>query len=102
MCSNMDKKRNELFKKTISEKFCFVKKRKITIYLLDECVCDRRIAKNTQKKSTRSHYFIKFKMALTNEMFETLSNIKYESKNNTCGPKSISKQELIKEFNMVL
>lgn len=90
-------------KKLFPEKFCFVKKmedhdisfRRVGVYAGE-------IAKNTQEKSTQSHYFIKFKMALTNEMFETLSNIKYESKNNTCGPKSISKQELIKEFNMVL
>jgi predicted RNA methylase len=50
-------------------------------------------------KSVQSHYFIKFVNQLTNEMFEKLSNINFDCKNNTVGPKSISKPELIKEFN---
>lgn len=35
------------------------------------------------------------------ENMEKLKNIKFET-NNTVGPKSISKQELIKEFNNFL
>jgi predicted RNA methylase len=54
------------------------------------------------EKSIQSHYFIKF----TNEKSITdninkLSTITYDF-NNTVGPKSISKQELIKEFNSIL
>ena len=59
------------------------------------------ISKEIENKSIQSHYFIKFDN-LTNELLEKLKNINYISKDNTCGPKSISKQELIKEFNMVI
>ena len=59
------------------------------------------IDKVTEKKSIESHYFIKFNTELTDELFNKLKNISYDSKDNTCGPKSISKQELIKEFNMI-
>lgn len=53
-------------------------------------------------KSIQSHYFIKF----TNDKsvadnITLLSVIKYDF-NNTIGPKSISKQELIKKFNPLL
>lgn len=59
------------------------------------------IDKNTDPKSIQSHYFIKFNIDFTDELFDELSNTVYNCKNNTCGPKSISKQELIKEFNKV-
>ena len=55
----------------------------------------------TDQKSIQSHYFIKFDNLLTDELFDELSKINYECKNNTCGPKSISKQELIAEFNKI-
>ena len=55
-----------------------------------------------QPKSIQSHYFIKF---TNNKSLEEnklkISNIKYEF-NNTVGPKSISKQELINKFNNIL
>jgi predicted RNA methylase len=53
-------------------------------------------------KSPQSHYFIKFDDPLTETMFQTLNDIVYQCKNYTVGPRSISKQELIKEFNMIL
>jgi predicted RNA methylase len=54
------------------------------------------------EKSVQSHYFIKFTNGKsTNDNIRQLSKITYEF-NNTVGPKSISKQELIKEFNKVL
>ena len=56
------------------------------------------ISIDTQDKSIQSHYFIKFDIKLTDELFNKLKNSVYNCKNNTCGPKSISKQELIKEF----
>jgi predicted RNA methylase len=59
-----------------------------------------KIDRDTESKSFQSHYFIKFEHDLTDEVFETLASINYQSKNNTVGPKSISKQELIKEFNV--
>lgn len=59
-----------------------------------------KIDRDTESKSFQSHYFIKFEQDLTDEVFETLASISYQTKNNTVGPKSISKQELIKEFNV--
>ena len=57
---------------------------------------------NIDEKSVQSHYFIKFTNGKsTNDNIRQLSKITYEF-NNTVGPKSISKQELIKEFNKVL
>ncbi len=57
---------------------------------------------DTDEKSVQSHYFIKFTNGKsTNDNIRQLSKITYEF-NNTVGPKSISKQELIKEFNKVL
>lgn len=48
-------------------------------------------------KSIQSHYFIKFNKDV-DEILDKLKDIKFTD-NNTVGPKSISKQELIKEFN---
>ena len=53
------------------------------------------------KQSKQSHYFIQFVNENTkNENLNKLSEITYEF-NNTVGPKSISKQELIAKFNGV-
>ena len=57
---------------------------------------------NSTNKSVQSHYFIKFTNANDLEKnIDLLNTIVYDS-NNTVGPKSIGKQELIKEFNKVL
>jgi hypothetical protein len=60
-----------------------------------------KIDKNIEK-SIQSHYFIKFINNKTIE--ENLTKLKHIqfNHNNTVGPKSISKQELIKEFLKVL
>ena len=56
----------------------------------------------TDCKSVQSHYFIRFTdRQHVNRNVEKLKKIIYET-NNTVGPKSISKQELIKEFNKVM
>jgi hypothetical protein len=57
------------------------------------------ISTDINSKSEQSHYFIKFtnKIVLKDNL-KNLSNIKFNF-NNTVGPKSISKQELISEFN---
>lgn len=53
-------------------------------------------------KSIQSHYFIKFtNNKPVKDNIDTLKLIKFEF-NNTVGPKSISKPELIKEFNKFL
>ena len=57
------------------------------------------IHKNTLDKCIQAHYFIKFDTELTDKLFHTLKAINYKTKDNTCGPRSISKQEVIKEFN---
>ena len=89
-------------KKLIPNKYSFVKKemphdisfRRVGVYA-------GKIDRETETKSFQSHYFIKFDNPLTDELFNTLSAIDYNCKNNTVGPKSISKQELMKEFNLV-
>lgn len=61
------------------------------------------ISKETADKCIQSHYFIKFvDIDLTDEIFKKLQNIMYDCKTNTCGPQSISKQELIEEFNICI
>jgi predicted RNA methylase len=55
-----------------------------------------------EEKSIQSHYFIKFTNSKSiNDNIKKLSTITYEF-NNTLGPKSISKQELISKFNPLL
>ena len=87
--------------KLIPNKYKFVKKAD------NHDISFRRVGVNagnvdtqTEKKSKQSHYFIKFDDNLFSDgIFNKLTKINYDCKNNTCGPKSISKQELIKEFN---
>jgi predicted RNA methylase len=52
-------------------------------------------------KSFQSHYFIKFTNNTIEENIEKLKAIKFDT-DNTVGPKSISKPELINEFNKYL
>lgn len=92
----------EIIKKIEPNGFIFVKKnenpdisfRRVGVYA-------GKIDKDTDK-SIQSHYFIKF---INNKTIdENLTNLKHIqfNHNNTVGPKSISKQELIKEFLKVL
>lgn len=83
--------------------FIFVKKennpdisvRRVGVYAGD-------ISKNIENKSIQSHYFIKFTNNKSIEKnIKKLKNIKFET-DNTVGPKSISKPELIAEFNRLL
>ncbi len=61
-----------------------------------------KIDTNINEKSIQSHYFIKFTNGKSiAENISKLSTIIYNF-NNTVGPKSISKQELIKEYNIKL
>jgi hypothetical protein len=93
----------ELPKKLVPNKYIFVNKND------DHDISFRRVGVNagcidrtTIHKSIQSHYFIKFDFKLTDDIFNILATIQYSCKDNTCGPKSISKQELIKEFNTVI
>jgi hypothetical protein len=55
------------------------------------------ISKEIEDKSEQSHYFLKVNKNI-DEFIKKIENIKFED-NNTVGPKSISKQELIKAIN---
>lgn len=60
-----------------------------------------KVEKNIENKSNQSHYFIKF---LNKELILKLSefqSIKFDF-NNTVGAKSISKPEMIREFNKII
>lgn len=60
------------------------------------------ISKTITDKSVQSHYFIKFTNNKTvDDNIETLKAVNFNF-NNTVGPKSISKPELIKEFNRLI
>ncbi len=59
------------------------------------------ISKDINTKSFQSHYFIKFNNSNIDININKLKDVKFNN-NNTVGPKSISKQELIKEFNKLL
>jgi predicted RNA methylase len=61
-----------------------------------------KIDSQIEDKSIQSHYFIKFNDDIdVSNIIEGLMNIQY-SKDNTVGPKSISKPEVIKKFNEVI
>ena len=61
-----------------------------------------KIDREIDEKSIQSHYFIKFtNRKSTTENIKKLSTIVYDF-DNTVGPKSISKQELIFKFNPLL
>lgn len=93
--------------RTITQKiepinFCFVKK------IDNPDISVRRVGVNAGKidinteKNIQSHYFIKFTNNIPVEInIQKLSNVIFET-NNTVGPKSISKQELIIQFNLLL
>ena len=53
-----------------------------------------------QDKSIQSHYFIKLKNN-NSDIIEKLKNLNFEY-DNTVGPKSISKQEVIQKFNDIM
>ena len=55
----------------------------------------------TTTKSIQSHYFIKFddRIQLSDELINILRSMDYSCKEDTTGPKSISKQEIIYRFN---
>ena len=99
-----DVKRKEI-QKVIPMSFTFVKKtdnhdisfRRVGVYA-------GKIDTDTKDKSIQSHYFIKFlntNNGSIDDIINKLNSITYPI-NNTVGPKSISKQELILEFNKVL
>jgi predicted RNA methylase len=93
----------EIPKKLTPVKFKFVKKsdnpdisfRRVGVYA-------GKIEKTINNQSVQSHYFIKFNDVITDIIYQKLSTIVFVNKDNTAGPRSISKQELIKKFNEIL
>ena len=61
-----------------------------------------KIDRDTKSKAEQSHYFIKFQNRIGKTKLEKLNSLMYDTKDNTVGPRSISKPELIKEFNKIL
>jgi predicted RNA methylase len=59
-----------------------------------------RIDKNIINKNINTHYFIKFNNNVNSNIINELIKIKYKN-NNTVGPRSISKNELIIKFNKI-
>ena len=98
------KKMNErkLEKKLLPNGYIFVKKTELPdISFRRVGVNAGNISKYTDDKNVQSHYFIRFNKKLDDDMFKKILDLKYESRNDTVGPCSISKQELIREFNIV-
>lgn len=93
----------EIQKKQEPINYEFVKKEEIPdISFRRVGVYAGKIDKETDK-SKQSHYFIKFNKNLgeLDDIIDRLNNVNFDT-NNTVGPKSISKQEIIKEFNNIL
>jgi len=89
--------------KPVPNNYVFVKKNDIhDISVRRVGVYAGEISRETEGKSIQSHYFIKFANCIDEKTYDLLSNIIYECKENTVGPKSISKPELIEEFNKIL
>ena len=93
----------EKVKKLEPKNFTFVKKTE------EPDISFRRVGVNAGTidtnidKSIQSHYFIKFTKSDQDidKIIDSLKDLHFDHE-NTVGPKSISKQELIKEFNIVL
>lgn len=88
--------------KEIPYMFTFVKKseqpdisfRRVGVYA-------GKIEKDILNKSIQSHYFIKFNKYSEELLSYIINNITFDF-NNTVGPKSISKPELINQFNIII
>ena len=59
------------------------------------------ISKDIDNKSPNSHYFIKLDSINVDDFIEKFNKIKFKT-DNTVGPKSISKNEFIKEINTLI
>ena len=58
-----------------------------------------KIHTDIETSSSQSHYYIKFSIEINEDIMNKLKNIAFDCKNNTVGPKSISKQEFTREIN---
>lgn len=53
-------------------------------------------------KSPQSHYYIKFDVPFNQLLYEKLKALSFKKRDNTVGPRSISKPELIEEYNNII
>jgi hypothetical protein len=66
-----------------------------------------KIDRIIENKSPQSHYFIKFTpdtpftVEEYNKLYDEIAGLQFDCKNNTVGPKSISKQEVICLLNPI-
>lgn len=91
-------------KKLDPDHFTFVKKTEAPhISVRRVGVNAGQIDKNITDKSVQSHYFIQFNngKSIDENITQLTEHVSYEF-NNTVGPKSISKQELIEKYNSAL
>ena len=59
------------------------------------------ISREIENKSEQSHYFLKFHQELTEKKYNMFTNVDFPCKENTVGPRSISKPELIEVYNSI-
>lgn len=59
------------------------------------------VSTNTKKKSEQSNYFIRFHN-FSPELLNKLTQMRFETKCFTTGPRSISKQDIIKKINRIV
>lgn len=60
------------------------------------------IDKNIADKAEQSHYFIKFDKKIKETVYNKIASLIFTSRNDTVGPRSISKQELIQRLNLII
>jgi hypothetical protein len=95
--------KREKEEKLIPNGFQFVKKyenpdiafRRVGVYA-------GNVYKDISTKSEQSHYFIKFDKKIPESTFEELNAIVFASRDNTVGPRSISKPELMEQYNTIV
>lgn len=97
------KEKRLIDKKLIPNNFLFVSKEENPDFSFRRVgVNAGNVSTNYQDKNIQSHYFIKLiNQNNKNKLIEEIKKIKFPF-DNTVGPKSISKQELIKEFNKII
>jgi predicted RNA methylase len=79
----------------------FVKKNETHDIVIQRVGSKAGMIKTCTDVSEQSHYFIKFDFDYENIITE-LNDITYDHSNDTVGPKSISKQEIVVEFNRII
>ena len=57
---------------------------------------------STGDKASQSHYFLRFNDRISDHLIEKMKKMKFCSRDDTVGPRSISKPELIQELNKLM